>query len=177
MIKMIHSFDNIDGRKLMALYRESNEENIAVFYPQLQDKREALAKVETDYLNYIKNEFFSSEGNAYVIYESDNIWLSALRLYRLRDGFYYIEALETHPQYRRKGYGARLLAGLVDLLKEQGSFTICDCVGKKNFASLSVHKKCGFEITDEVGHDHLNDETDDRCYSLQYVYQRSKGLY
>ena len=35
----------------------SNEENIAVFYPQ-QDKREALAKVETDYLNYIKNEFF-----------------------------------------------------------------------------------------------------------------------
>ena len=61
----------------------SNEENIAVFYPQ-QDKREALAKVETDYLNYIKNEFFSSEGNAYVIYESDNMRLPSLRLYRLR---------------------------------------------------------------------------------------------
>lgn len=139
----------------------------------MQDKGEALAKVETDYLSYIKNEFFSSESNAYVIYESDNIWLSALRLYRLRDGFYYIEALETHPKYRRKGYGARLLAGLVDMLKEQGSFKICDCAGKKNLVSLSVHKRCGFEITDEIGHDYLNNETDDRCYSLQYVYQRS----
>lgn len=97
----------------MDLYRESNEENIAFFYPQMQDKREALAKVERDYLSYIKNAFFSSEGNAYVIYESENIWLSALRLYRLQEGFYYIEALETHPQYRRKGYGARLLVGLV----------------------------------------------------------------
>ena len=120
---------------------------------------------------------FSSEGKAYVIYESENIWLSALRLYRLQEGFYYIEALETHPQYRRKGYDARLLVGLVDVLKEQGSFRLCDCVGKKNFASLSVHKRCGFEITDEVGHDYLNDETDDRCYSLQYVYQCSKELY
>lgn len=46
MIKMIHLFDNIDGRKLMALYRESNEENIAFFYPQMQDKGEALAKVK-----------------------------------------------------------------------------------------------------------------------------------
>lgn len=143
----------------------------------MQDKREALAKVERDYLSYIKNAFFSSEGNAYVIYESENIWLSALRLYRLQEGFYYIEALETHPQYRRKGYGARLLVGLVDVLKEQGSFRLCDCVGKKNFASLSVHKRCGFEITDEVGHNYLNDETDDRRYSLQYVYQCSKELY
>ena len=63
------------------------------------------------------------------------------------------------------------------MLEEQGSLRPCDCVGKKNFASLSVHKRCGFEITDEVGHDYLNDETDDRRYSLQNVYQRSKELY
>ena len=58
MIKIIHSFENIDQRKLMDLYRESNEENIAFFYPQMQDKRETLAKVERDYLSYIKNAFF-----------------------------------------------------------------------------------------------------------------------
>lgn len=74
MIKVIHSFDNIDKRKLMELYRESNEENIAFFYPQMQDKDEALANVETDYLNYIKNEFLSSEENVYVIYESDKCY-------------------------------------------------------------------------------------------------------
>lgn len=44
MIKMIHSFDNIDGRKLMALYRESNEENIAFFYPKCKTRAKRWQK-------------------------------------------------------------------------------------------------------------------------------------
>lgn len=41
-IEIVASFDRIDGRKLMELYAESNEENAEFFYPGLQDKREAL---------------------------------------------------------------------------------------------------------------------------------------
>lgn len=171
-IEIVDSFDRIDGRKLMDLYAESNKENAEFFYPGLQDKSEALEKTEADYLNYLKNEFFSVAGNLYVIYEADGIWLSALRLYRIKDGFYYLEALETHPDHRRKGYGSCLLDGLLNVLKEQGPFQICDCVGKQNHASLSVHKKCGFRIVSDTGYDYLANETDDRCYGLRYTYER-----
>ena len=170
-IEIVDSFDRIDGRKLMDLYAESNTENAEFFYPGLQDKREALEKTEADYLDYLKNDFFSVAGNLYVIYEADGIWLSSLRLYRIKDGFYYLEALETHPDHRRKGYGACLLDGLLNVLKAQGPFQICDCVGKQNRASLSVHEKCGFRIVSDAGYDYLANETDTRCYGLQYTYE------
>ena len=119
-IEIVDSFDRIDGRKLMELYAESNEENAEFFYPGLHDKREAL---------------------------------------------------ETHPDYRRKGYGACLLDGLLNALKAQRSFQICDCVGKQNRVSLSVHEKSGFRIVSDVGYDYLANDTDDRCYGLQYTYE------
>lgn len=31
------------------------------------------------------------------------MWGSALRLSKLDEGLYYIEALETHPSFRRRG--------------------------------------------------------------------------
>lgn len=170
-IEIVDSFDRIDGRKLMELYAESNEENAEFFYPGLQDKREALKIIEADYLNYLKNDFFSAAGNLYVIFEADGIWLSALRLYRIKDRFYYLEALETYPEHRRKGYGAYLLDGLLNVLKAQGPFQSCDCVGKQNRVSLSVHEKCGFRIVSDVGYDYLANDTDDRCYGLQYTYE------
>ena len=29
-------------------------------------------------------------------------------------------------------------------MKAEGPFRLCDCVGKKNAASLKAHEKCGF---------------------------------
>lgn len=106
-----------------------------------------------------------------MIFEAVGIWLSALRLYRIKDRFYYLEALETHPEHRRKGYGTYLLDGLLNVLKAQGPFQICDCVGKQNRVSLSVHEKSGFRIVRDVGYDYLANDTDDRCYGLQYTYE------
>ena len=170
MIIEINSFDQVDRRKLMDVYRESNIENTDYFYPDVSDKDEALQRVECDYLNYIGNDFLADSKNQYMVLERDGIWVCALRLYRIDDRLYFIEALETHPEHRRKGYGAQLLAGVIDLLKRQGAYTIRDCVDKKNIASLLTHQKVGFVVYSDEGYDYLQNETDKGSYGMQFTY-------
>lgn len=158
----------LDEKKLMHIYSEGNLENTDYFYPDISDKVEAVKKVEKDFCNYIKTEFLNGK-NAYYVLEADGIWVSALRLNFIEDGFYYIEALETSPQHRRKGYAAKLLNAVTAELKEtRGNFKVFDCVSKKNAASIGAHKKCGFKIESENGYDYLQKEYDDHCYGLMY---------
>ncbi len=170
MILEINTFDQVDERKLMDVYQESNTENTHYFYPDLSNQDEALQKVECDYLSYIENDFLANRKNRYMILEHDGIWVCALRLYCVNDKLYYIEALETHPAYRRKGYATQLLAGMINLLKERGAYTIRDCVDKKNTASLVTHQKAGFMIYSSEGYDYLQHETDNESYGLQFTY-------
>lgn len=168
MLHPITSFDDIDGRKLMDLYREGNIENTAYFYPEITDQAVALQNVERDFLSYIKTDFLANEGNTYWVLEEENTWVSALRLYPITKGLYYIEALETHPSFRRKGYAVRLLKGVIEALRERGPFRLCDCVGKRNPASIRTHQKCGFKIVSEAGFDYLCNEANDKDYGMEY---------
>lgn len=167
MLIKITDYNDIDESKLMAIYAEGNLENTDYFYPQIADKAIAVKKVERDFCNYIKTEFLNGK-NAYYVWESDGIWVSALRLNCIADNFYFLEALETAPSFRQKGYASQLLSAVTDELKSKGSFKICDCVGKKNIASLNTHKKCGFKIVSENAYDYLQNEIDDHCYGLEY---------
>lgn len=168
----IQDFAQVDGRKLMDVYAESNQENIDFFYPDTADRAAALARIEEDFLAYIRDDFFSKEQNRYIVLERDGVWVSALRLYKLDAGEYYIEALETRPDRRRQGFGSRLLGLVLDRLKEAGSFRVRDDVNKKNTASLGTHEKCGFTVADSVGHDLLDGSVDERSYSMEYRYNK-----
>ncbi|MCH5198341.1 MAG: GNAT family N-acetyltransferase [Oscillospiraceae bacterium] len=170
MLIEINSFSQIQKRSLMDVYRESNMENTDFFYPDISNKSDALQKVECDFLNYIENDFLADSKNRYMVLEQAGVWVCALRLYCVDDRLYYIEALETRPDYRRKGYAAELLKSVIDLLKGQGAFVIRDCVGKKNTASLLTHQKAGFTIYRDDGFDYLQNEIDDKCYGLQFAY-------
>ena len=170
MLIEISTFDQVNKRELMNVYRESNIENTDYFYPDVSDKNEALQKVECDYLNYIENDFLADSRNRYMILELDGIWVCALRLYRMEDKLYYIEALETHPEYRRKGYAAQLLECVIDMLKEHGAYTIRDCVDKKNTPSILTHQKVGFVVYSDEGYDYLQNETDKESYGFQFTY-------
>ena len=171
MLYQIEVFNQIDGRKLMDLYQEGNIENIDYFYPETDDREGALTRIENNFLEYIEKDFLAKPGNAYWILEEEGAWVSALRLYKIEDGFYYIEALETHPEYRRKGYAVKLLNGVIGALKEKGSFKLCDNVRKRNDASLNTHKKCGFTIAADKGIDYLCDEIYENDYSMQFTYE------
>lgn len=61
---------------------------------------------------------------------------------------------------------------VLDAMKAEGPFRLCDCVGKKNAASLKAHEKCGFRIVSEKGCDYLHREADDRDFGLEYRYER-----
>ncbi len=176
MLLKITENTDIDPRNIMDIYAESNMENTDYFYPETEDKELALQKVESDFLEYIGTEFLSCPANAYWVLEENGVWVSALRLYKVKEGFYYIEALETRPDRRRQGCAFRLLNGLLEELKKQGAFRICDCVGKKNTASLKTHEKCGFSVVSDCGYNYLSDETDDRDFGMEYSYESNTPL-
>ena len=168
MLLRIPDYGEVDQRKLMDVYAESNIENTDYFYPDEVRKDVAIQKVEKRFLEFLQREFFKQADATYWILEEDDVWISGLRTCRIRNNLYYLEALETKPDRRKKGYGSLLLSGVVDALKQEGSFRLCDCVSKKNVASLKTHEKCGFQIISETGYDYLHEEADDHDYGLEY---------
>lgn len=170
MLHIVQRWEDLDTKKLMEVYAESNGENAEEFYPG-EDKASAVQKVEEGFLDFLRREFFTGPGPAYWILEEGGRWVSALRTNRLRPGFYYLEALETRPDSRRQGCAARLLGEVIRVLKEQGPFQLSDCVSKKNLASLQTHAACGFRIASEAGTDHLRGGSNPREYSLVYTFE------
>ena len=86
---------------------------------------------------------------AYYVWEEKGIWLSSLRLHQVSDKCYYMEALETHPEYRKQGYAEKLINNIIEELKGKGSFEIQSYTSIKNIASQKTHKKCGFIVMDK----------------------------
>ena len=173
MLIKFTEYQELDTGKLMEVYSESNYENTDYFFPDEENKEVAVQKVEAGFLDFLRNDFFHKSDAAYWILEINGIYVSALRTCMIQQGLYYLEALETHPDHRRKGYGSMLLSGVADSLKENGPFRLCCCVGKKNTASLKTHEKCGFQIVSEEGYDYLNEEADDHDFGLEYCYHRT----
>ena len=157
MLLKITDGQALDERRLMDVYAESNLENTDFFCPEEPDKEAAVRMVESGFLDFLKNEFFKEPEAVCWVLEEDGVWVSAL---------------ETRPDRRRQGYGVRLLSEVLDAMKAEGPFRLCDCVGKKNAASLKAHEKCGFRIVSEQGCDYLHQEADDRDFGLEYRYER-----
>lgn len=174
MLLRFDRFSDLDPRKLMDIYAESNLDNTAYFYPEITDKAEAVRRMEERFLEYLDQNFFHTPGPSLWVLEVDGRWVSALRLNELKPGFYYLEALETSPDCRRRGYSSRLLTELIETLKQRGPFELHDCVGKKNKASLRTHLKCGFQIVAEDGCDYLSQETSVFVHGLAYSYEEKQ---
>lgn len=170
MLLTMTRYHELDERRLMDIYSESNYENTDYFFPDEQDKAAAVENVEAGFLAFLKNEFFEQPKASYWILEEDGVWVSAARTCFIQPDIYYLEALETRPDQRKKGHASRLLSAVVEELKKEGAFRLCDCVSKKNSASLRAHEKCGFQIVSEEGRDYLQQETDDRDYGLEFRY-------
>jgi ribosomal protein S18 acetylase RimI-like enzyme len=170
MLLRIMEYRDLDEIKLMDVYAESNFKNAEYFYPDETDKHIAVQKVEARFLDFMKNDFFKRTEASYWILKKDGIWVSAFRTCKVQAGLYYLEALETRPDQRKKGYASILISNVVETLKKEGFFRLCDCVSKKNIASLRTHEKCGFQIISEEGFDYIHGEADDRHYGLEYRY-------
>ena len=177
MLRVITTYADLDGPRLMAVYAESNLENTDYFFPEIEDKAMAVRKVEEGFLRFLRDEFFTGTSPAYYVLEEAGAWVSALRLNEVQPGLYYLEALETRPDRRRQGCAARLLREVIDHLKTKGPFRICDCVSKRNEPSLCTHLACGFTIVSEAGHDYLRNEDDEGDYGFEYRFDSTEAFY
>ncbi len=139
MLYWANKLSELNFAQLMEVYREGNEENAKDFFPNVPENQQILA-AEQSFHQYLRECFFRTAGARYALWAVNGRYVSALRLEPYQDGLL-LEALETIPEQRRKGY-AELLVKAV--LAELPGVKIYSHVGKRNLASLKTHEKCGF---------------------------------
>lgn len=158
MLYIARSLGQLEFSQLMTVYEEGNLENAEELYPELS-KGQALLRAEQDFYQYLRESFFKTQGAYYAIWQENGCYVSALRMEPYRDGVL-LEALETHPQYRRQGFAEKLIRVVLPMEKK-----IYSHVGKRNAASLAVHKKCGFQrISEQAAY--IDGSVNDKCCTL-----------
>ena len=138
MLKLATKMEQLKFSCLMEVYVEGNLENGALFHPEASEQLQ-LMQAEQSFYAYLTQSFFRTPGAVYAIWEEQGKYISALRLEPYEDGLL-LEALETAPAYRRKGYAEKLIRSVQERFPQK----IYSHVSKQNRASLKVHQKCGF---------------------------------
>lgn len=167
---MLYVFDQMSEeerlRLVQSVYPEGCLDNARWKYPDREDLSEAIREQEQGFVAFLK-EFLEEDRNRYFLWEEGGEWVSALRLTKLSDCLY-LEALETAPAHRKKGYGEKLFHGMVEYLQQEGPVVIRDNVSKRNIPSLEWHRKCGFEIEAENGVNQREGTSSDRVYGMVF---------
>ena len=166
MLEIFTSLAALQFNRLMGVYTERNEENAREFYPN-EENGIALNRVESEFYQYLKEVFFPVDGARYAVWEEDGEYRAALRLEPYRDGLL-IEALETHPQYRKMGYGKTLIQSVQKKLGEQGPLVLYSHIGKRNTASIKTHLACGFHRISEQAV-YIDGSVTDRACTMRYM--------
>lgn len=142
MLVIVKSLAELSFDDLMEIYVEGNREHGEACWPE-KPEEEQLALSKQDFRRYLEEQFFPKPGAVYAVWEAEGKYVSALRLEPNRDGLL-LEALETIPEQRRKGYAVTLIRAVQSWLREQGQGKIYSHVSKCNTASLRTHERCGF---------------------------------
>lgn len=171
MLLIAYSLGQLRFGELMKIYVEGNLENGAAEAPDETEDRQIQIGEEMFY-QYLHDVFFTTPENRYAVWAEDGKYISALRLEPYQDGLL-LEALETVPEKRRKGYAAKLISAVQQELAKQGNITIYSHVSKTNAASLRTHEKCGFRrIKDYAAY--IDGSVNNRAYTLVFEVSKNK---
>lgn len=148
---------------LMEVYEEGNRENGAAQYPNLS-AGEQILRAEQDFYHYLC-DFFKTPGSSYWMLKAAVGYAAALRLEPYKDGML-LEALETKPCERRKGYAEELIRGMLEEMKPN-CIPIYSHISKTNYPSIRVHEKCGFQ---RISHSavYIDGSVNARAYTYCY---------
>lgn len=147
MLSVVTRYADLDFSAIMRIYRETLQLSARQDYP---DSGEAtgILLAEQQLREYLRDCFFQDEYSFYALWSVGGTPVSALRMEAYRDGLL-VEALETAPEARCKGYATQLLQAATAYGIERFGFPIYAHVYKSNLASLRIHRKCGFrQISD-----------------------------
>ena len=139
MLIVCEKLKDLSFSQLMMVYEEGNRENAEAFWPDMEEGQRMI-RAEQEFYQYLREIFFPTEHARYYVWEENGNYVSALRLEPYRNGML-LEALETHPGYRRMGYAASLIRAVQEVSSD---VKIYSHVSKRNKASLKTHEKCGF---------------------------------
>ena len=103
----------------------------------------------SSYASFLR-DFVEYPNQLIIVEESDGDWVSALRAIETIEGHWFLEAVETKPEERKKGFGEKLLYHTIDYLKNIGMTELTCTISKNNFKSQALHGKCGFIPTTEI---------------------------
>ena len=146
MLKIFDSLAEIDFRQLMDVYEEGNRICGKERYPELSENLQMLY-AEQDFYSYLE-VFFRNPSARYAVWVVDGRYAAALRLESYDDGLL-LNALETAPAMRCKGFATDLVQAVLDHLRCSGNGILYSHVRKDNTSSLRVHHSCGFHIHSE----------------------------
>lgn len=173
MLLVFHDAAGLDLGEFTAVYRGSALENCERMYPNEPEAPAALARYEREHRAYMEGPFFREEGGVLFVEAEEGRYLSAVKLYPWKEpGRWHVEALETRPEERGKGYGARVLSGAVRTMEKAGAVEILSDVAKTNEASIRTHLRCGFRREAERWTEADGAVTDKRC---TMVYRGGEG--
>lgn len=162
MLQIYTGLEQIRFGELMEVYSESVAENGEDFYPHLS-AAEQVVRARQEFYAYLRQGFFTNEEEIYCIWQENGSYVCALRLEPYEDGLL-LEALETRPSDRRRGYARKLIDAVLEIYGER---KIYSHIGHKNTASLAVHQKCGFvKIADHARY--VDGSFDTRCGTFLY---------
>lgn len=165
MLTTYSSMHGLPFAQLMEIYREGNRENGAILAPFDTEARQ-LQLAEQDFYEYLSGTFFEIPGAWYAIWWENGKAVSALRLEPYQDGLL-LEALETMPEERGRGYGASLIRAVQEQLMQQGHICLYSHVNKRNQPSLRVHARCGFQIIADHAV-YVDGSVNSRTYTLKF---------
>ena len=140
MLNLVAQVDENAVFQLMSLYSESMKK-IKKHFTSDAEMCEAYASFLQDFVKNPKQLI--------LVEVSDDEWVSALRAIETMEGHWFLEAVETKPEKRKKGFGKNLLYHTIDYLKNIGMKELTCTISKNNLKSQALHKKCGFLPTNE----------------------------
>lgn len=137
MIKILKNVDDEMVENLYEIYSESMEE---ILHHSNYGSRE---KMIADYKNFL--QAFIAKDNQLVIVENyKGVWVSGLRAIKTSPVHWHIEAVETRPDCRQRGYGKLLMQHTIEYLSNTGMKSMDCAIAKNNIASQKLHEKVGF---------------------------------
>ena len=143
MLRFYDKLSDLCFGELMCVYEEGNCEKANDQYAHM-DKNAALLQAEQDFYAYLEEIFFRTPNARYAVWEEGGRYISALRLEPFEDGLL-LEALETRPEYRNKGYAKKLILSVLPYI----CVPLYSHVNKHYEPSLRTHVSCGFVLVSE----------------------------
>lgn len=142
MFYILNNIRQVNFGQLMDVYSEANRERASDAYAHME-RGQGILEAEQEFYAFLR-EFFRLPGAYLALWAPDGVYKAALRIEPYEDGVL-IEGVETAPDSRRQGHGAKLLQETVKYLKNEKAEKIYSHIARDNIASVRLHRSCGFE--------------------------------